>query len=215
MVLAALLASAIAASVPRASSQTLWDIWPTARAVQTPAPCLRPADVAAALQALAAAHPGRLALEEVGRSFEGRPIHLLTAGRGPRRVLLWSQMHGDEPSATPALLDVARYLATKTGDPVIRTIRDELTILMVPMLNPDGAERYQRRNAQEIAVNRDALSPGWRDRLGARPLLPALATRLAVGAPASLVQLRLGPSGALDPDDTRLERAWIDGRVAP
>jgi hypothetical protein len=158
MLLAALLSSAIAASVPAASPRALWDIWPAARAVQTPAPCLRPAEVAAALQALAAAHPGRLTVEEVGRSFEGRPIHLLTVGRGARHVLLWSQMHGDEPSATPALLDVARYLATNTDDPVVRRIQDELTILMVPMLNPDGAERYQRRNAQEIDVNRDALS---------------------------------------------------------
>jgi hypothetical protein len=32
-----------------------------------------------------------------------------------------------------------------------------LTIHVVPMLNPDGAERYQRRNAQGIDVNRDAL----------------------------------------------------------
>jgi hypothetical protein len=114
--------------------------------------------VADALRALAAAHPGRLAVEEVGRSFEGRPIHLLTVGRGARHVLLWSQMHGDEPSATPALLDVARYLATKTDDPAVRRIQDELTVLMVPMLNPDGAKRYQRRNAQEIDVNRDALN---------------------------------------------------------
>ena len=28
---------------------------------------------------------------------------------------------------------------------------------MVPMLNPDGAERFQRRNAQGIDINRDAL----------------------------------------------------------
>src|SRR5688500_913891 len=107
MVLAFVLAAAIAGSVPAMSSQALWDAWPGARVVPTPAPCLRPAELVSALQALASAHPGRLALEEVGRSFEGRPIHLLTLGRGPRRVLLWSQMHGDEPSATPALLDMA------------------------------------------------------------------------------------------------------------
>jgi zinc carboxypeptidase len=158
MVLAALLAAAIAGSMPAMSSQALWDAWPAARVVQTPAPCLRPGELAAALQGLAAAHPGRLTIEQVGRSFEGRPIHLLTVGRGPRRVLLWSQMHGDEPSATPALLDVAGYLARTSEEPHSRRILDELTLLMVPMLNPDGAERYQRRNAQQIDVNRDALS---------------------------------------------------------
>ncbi|HVR71607.1 MAG TPA: M14 family zinc carboxypeptidase, partial [Vicinamibacteria bacterium] len=155
MVLA--LALLLASSGPAGSPQALWDLWPAARAVETPAPCLRPADLAGALQALGAAHPGHLTLEEVGRSFEGRPIHLLKVGRGRRHVLLWSQMHGDEPSATPALLDVARYLATADG-PAVRRVLDELTLLMVPMLNPDGAERYERRNAQAIDVNRDALS---------------------------------------------------------
>ena len=33
---------------------------------------------------------------------------------------------------------------------------DNLTIHVVPMLNPDGAERYQRRNVQDIDINRDA-----------------------------------------------------------
>ena len=147
------LAPAATATAPRA----LWDLWPSARVVETPAPCLRPADLTAALQALVAAHPGHLTLEEVGRSFEGRPIHLLKAGTGARHVLLWSQMHGDEPSATPALLDVASYLASR-DEPAARRVLDELTLLMVPMLNPDGAQRYERRNAQAIDVNRDALS---------------------------------------------------------
>jgi hypothetical protein len=155
MILALVLAAA--SSVPATSPETLWDLWPTARAVQTPAPCLRPSDLTSALQALATTHSGAMTLAEAGRSFEGRPIHLLTMGRGARHVLLWSQMHGDEPSATPALLDVTQYLATRANEPGPRRILAELTLLMVPMLNPDGAERYQRRNAQEIDVNRDAL----------------------------------------------------------
>ncbi len=66
-------------------------------------------------------------------------------------------MHGDEPSATPALLDLAdTLLAWDAPEP--RAILDGLTLLMVPMLNPDGAERYGRRNAQAVDVNRDALS---------------------------------------------------------
>jgi hypothetical protein len=66
-------------------------------------------------------------------------------------------MHGDEPSATPALLDVADTLLSWES-PETRAILDGLTLLIVPMLNPDGAERYARRNAQAIDVNRDALS---------------------------------------------------------
>ncbi len=140
------------------SPQRLWDEWPQARFVAAAAPCLRPSDVAEGLHALEARHRGQLTLEEVGRSVEGRPISLLTVGHGPFRVLLWSQMHGDEPSATPALLDVASYLLAHAADPAVARILDRTTLLMIPMLNPDGAERYRRRNAQAIDVNRDALS---------------------------------------------------------
>ena len=52
----------------------------------------------------------------MGRSYLGRPIHLLTLGSGERKVLLWSQMHGDEPSATPALLDLVDYAVAEAGD---------------------------------------------------------------------------------------------------
>jgi hypothetical protein len=72
-------------------------------------------------------------------------------------VLLWSQMHGDEPTATAALFDVFEYLRRHREDPTVRRILSSLTLSFVPMLNPDGAERFQRRNAQGIDVNRDAL----------------------------------------------------------
>ena len=149
---ALLLAGAASGFSPR----SLWDAWPSLRFVPTPAPCLRHAELVERLRALEARHPGRLAIEELGRSVEGRPIHLVTLGTGPRRILLWSQMHGDEPSATPALLDLADTLLAVPA-PEHRAILEGLTLLVVPMLNPDGAERYARRNAQAIDINRDAL----------------------------------------------------------
>ena len=145
----------------RAASFTpeeLWHVWPDSRFVTTAAPCLRPAELEASLRALEERHRGRLKLEEVGRSVQDRPIYMLTVGSGPRKVLLWSQMHGDEPSATPALLDIADYLLSAGGRPSPRAILDQLTLLMVPMLNPDGSEVYRRNNAQGIDVNRDALN---------------------------------------------------------
>src|SRR4029453_17533994 len=121
-------------------------------------PRLEPGEVERRLQAVSQADPARFILERVGVSAEGRSINMLTTGTGPFRVLLWSQMHGDEPTATAALFDVFDYLQRHRGDPVVQRILSSLTLYIVPMLNPDGAERFQRRNAQGIDINRDALS---------------------------------------------------------
>ena len=66
-------------------------------------------------------------------------------------------MHGDEPTATAALFDVLHYIQANRTAPHVAQILDRLTLHVVPMLNPDGAERPQRRNAQGIDINRDAL----------------------------------------------------------
>ena len=100
---------------------------------------------------------GRCVSSPAGKSAEGRTISLITFGGGPTKVLLWSQMHGDEPTATMALLDIINFLVLHPTHPVAEEIRQDLTLLMVPMLNPDGAQRFQRRTAQQIDLNRDAL----------------------------------------------------------
>ena len=120
-------------------------------------PLVRHADVEARMKEVRAAAPGLFQVEEIGRSVEGRSINHLWFGRGPFHVLLWSQMHGDEPTATAALFDVFEQFRRHRDEPAFALILDALTIHAVPMLNPDGAERFQRRNAQGIDINRDAL----------------------------------------------------------
>ncbi|NUQ80019.1 MAG: peptidase M14 [Bacteroidetes bacterium] len=94
--------------------------------------------------------------EVAGFSMEGRPVHRLTWGDGPIRILMWSQMHGNEPTATLALLDLWSLLHQYPDLPVIQSLRSSVTIRCIPMLNPDGAQRFQRRNAAGIDLNRDA-----------------------------------------------------------
>lgn len=98
----------------------------------------------------------RLAVAEVGRSIQGREIRTVSFGSGPVKVLLWSQMHGDEATSTMALADIFAFLAAPGEDPMRNRIARELTVVFIPMLNPDGAERFQRQNAVGIDVNRDA-----------------------------------------------------------
>ncbi len=95
-------------------------------------------------------------VEVVGRSAEGRPLRHVSVGEGPVPVLLWSQMHGNESTASMALADVFAFFRRYPDHPVARVIRERLTVHVVPVLNPDGAHRFQRRNAQGIDINRDA-----------------------------------------------------------
>jgi hypothetical protein len=93
---------------------------------------------------------------EIGKSVQGRPLYTIDVGRGATRVMLWSQMHGNEPTATLALCDILGYMLQNPDDPVVKRLKERLTISAVLMLNPDGAEVGRRENATGIDVNRDA-----------------------------------------------------------
>jgi hypothetical protein len=99
-----------------------------------------------------------LKIEEVGRSYENREIYQIEWGKGATRIFMWSQMHGDEPTATSALVDLFAYLQKNADEPFVKKLAEAITIRAVPMLNPDGTERFQRRNAQGIDINRDATN---------------------------------------------------------
>lgn len=94
--------------------------------------------------------------EEVGRSAEGRPLRHVSWGQGDKRVLLWSQMHGDESTASMAIADLFRFLGEHPEHPLVQRLRQGTTLHFLPVMNPDGTARFQRRNAQGIDVNRDA-----------------------------------------------------------
>ena len=114
-------------------------------------------NVVGLIDSLRAIKPDGMQVERIGESVEGRSISLLTMGSGPQTVLAWSQMHGDEPTHTAALLDLVNFLQSDPDHPTASTILAGCTLHMIVMLNPDGAERFTRRNAQHIDVNRDAL----------------------------------------------------------
>ncbi len=117
---------------------------------------LRCRDVERILKQLAESSDGRLTIEKFAESVEGRPIYLAKIGTGPKEILLWSQMHGDEPTHTAVLLDLASYLLKKPAEPESDDILSKCTLNFIPMLNPDGAEAVKRYNAQGIDINRDA-----------------------------------------------------------
>ncbi len=90
-------------------------------------------------------------ITNLGNSIEGRSIKMISIGKGKTNILLWSQMHGDESTATMAIFDIFNYLKKN------KTILSNIKLHFIPMLNPDGAERFTRRNAIGIDLNRDAV----------------------------------------------------------
>lgn len=94
-------------------------------------------------------------VDQIGESVEGRSIHRVQWGNGPIPVLMWTQMHGNESTATAAVFDLFDELNTDSAE-WVASVRDAVTLHVVPMLNPDGSERYTRRNALNVDLNRDA-----------------------------------------------------------
>jgi len=90
----------------------------------------------------------------VGSSVLGKPIYQLVLGTGPIKILMWSQMHGNESTTTKALFDFLNLLSAE-GE-LGKKLLLNVTFCMLPMLNPDGAEAYTRVNANEVDLNRDA-----------------------------------------------------------
>lgn len=96
-------------------------------------------------------------IKKVGESFEKRDIFLLSIGSGKKKIFLWSQMHGDEPTATAALFDIFNFFTdTSHYEDVKKFILQNTSLYFIPMVNPDGAENFTRRNAMMIDLNRDA-----------------------------------------------------------
>jgi len=91
-----------------------------------------------------------------GKSVEGRELNLITLGKGSKKVFLWSQMHGDEPTATAALFDIFNFFNAEENKEFCNKLFEKVTLYFLPMVNPDGAERFKRRNFYDVDLNRDA-----------------------------------------------------------
>lgn len=91
-----------------------------------------------------------------GTSVEGRPIYSYTIGTGSIRILMWSQMHGNESTATKSIFDLLNLL--DSGSEVASELLQHFTFRILPLVNPDGAFAYTRLNANQIDLNRDFVN---------------------------------------------------------
>jgi hypothetical protein len=105
------------------------------------------------LEVLAAEHD-HITLSEIGRSVEGKALLMVRinpdGAPDPWRILLVGAQHGDEPAGKEAILSLIGDLARSPG-----LLPPGTELISVPMYNPDGADRDQRRNAAGRDLNRD------------------------------------------------------------
>ena len=93
-------------------------------------------------------------LEIIGKSVLEKPIYKYQIGTGKTKILLWSQMHGNESTTTKGLFDFLNVL--HNGSELAQELLEAFTFCCIPMLNPDGAKLYTRANANNVDLNRDS-----------------------------------------------------------
>ncbi|MFF3349128.1 M14 family zinc carboxypeptidase [Streptomyces sp. NPDC002779] len=93
-------------------------------------------EVVSAARALAAQRPGLCTLREVGLSRAGRPLQLLSVGRGRRAVLVVAGAHANEPTGGPTLLALAERVLDE------RTLRSGTSWHFLLCADPDGASLH-------------------------------------------------------------------------
>lgn len=103
---------------------------------------------------------GAFTLDTIGTSNEGRSLVALhfdarsSAGEEPLEILMYAQQHGNEPSGKEAAIALARDIATGAFTDFL----DSAELFLVPQVNPDGSEARQRRNANDMDLNRNHLT---------------------------------------------------------
>lgn len=93
----------------------------------------------------------RLTVDEVtiGESIEGRPMSKFRIGEGEYVVLLMASIHGSEAAGTPLLTRLMEHLQENPA------LADEATIVLIPLVNPDGVAKRSRLNARGVDLNRN------------------------------------------------------------
>lgn len=111
--------------------------------------------------------PLRARGEEIGKSVDGRPIRMVTLGKGPETILILATIHGNENAGTPLSLKLIEFI-----DRHPEVLKDR-TILIVPVVNPDGYFRNERFNSNHVDLNRNFPAfnrDDWRRTSGPIPL---------------------------------------------
>ncbi|MGE6753660.1 M14 family metallopeptidase [Rossellomorea sp. NPDC071047] len=104
-----------------------------------------------------------LTVKSIGTSQEGRDIPALyftkdkriDTGLLSKKPIVWvqSQIHGNEPASGEAILAIANRLTGELGEEVL----DDINVIVIPRINPDGSYAFIRQLANGLDGNRDHI----------------------------------------------------------
>ena len=115
-------------------------------------PLLTSSHYARWLESLQAQHD--VAVSSVGESVEGRPLWRATTPSRKHTLLLLGRQHPPETTGALALLAFVERLFE--ADALASRFRDEVGILLYPLINPDGVDGgFWRHNVQGKDLNRE------------------------------------------------------------
>ncbi|MCK6206115.1 M14 family zinc carboxypeptidase [Bacillus infantis] len=119
------------------------------------------------LQQIEKSSQGKVSLSVVGQSNQGRDIYQARVGTGEKVVLIESEIHGNEKTGTEALLKILQHLGS-SNSPEARQIRENVTLVVLPKINPDASELDRRGNdmsweeaVQDFPQLAAAAKPAW------------------------------------------------------
>lgn len=160
------------------------------------------------------ADPARATLTSIGSSHAGRSIPLVVV-RDPSveidktaRIFIIARQHGTEASGTVACLALAKHFATATGELETELLR-QLTLIMVPVANPDGMCAGKRANGGHLDLNRQWGGSG-------EPEIKAIKIAVARYQPHALIDMHELPASTSKPAfrDNFIQTIGRDNRLA-
>ncbi|MEH7334625.1 M14 family zinc carboxypeptidase [Neobacillus drentensis] len=132
------------------------------------------AQLEAKLKQIEQSSNGKMTLEQFGTSNDGNPLYVAKLGDNApnkKRVLIYTQIHGNEPLGTEAAVELIQKLST--GGKEAQQILDKVNVWFVPRINPDGtANQYEGKpfpvryshqtwNPEELGLPADTKAPWY------------------------------------------------------
>ncbi len=108
---------------------------------------------------LAAAFPQLVDVFSIGNSVEGRPLWVMRiSGSSSEKpgMMYHGAQHGNETVGAAIVAFLANHLLTNyETDPEIASLVNNLEWFLLPIMNPDGYNRFSRYNSRGVDLNRN------------------------------------------------------------